>query len=147
MGKLETLEHAEALNQGLMDIGRASKASDVSVKMIRHYEAIGLLPRVARTFANYRVYGPNDVHVLRFIRRGRKLGFSMEDIKELLGLWRNKSRSSVSVKKVAGKHIEDLKRRIGELQAMLDTLEHLTRHCHGDHRPDCPILDDLARTR
>ena len=147
MGKLETLEHAEALNQGLMDIGRASKASDVSVKMIRHYEAIGLLPRVARTFANYRVYGPNDVHVLRFIRRGRKLGFSMEDIKELLGLWRNKSRSSVSVKKVAGKHIEDLKRRIGELQAMLGTLEHLTRHCHGDHRPDCPILDDLARTR
>jgi MerR family transcriptional regulator, copper efflux regulator len=147
MGKRETLEHAEALNQGLMDIGRASKASDVSIKMIRHYEAIGLLNKVARTFANYRVYGPNDVHVLRFIRRARTLGFSVDDIRELLSLWQNRSRSSVSVKKVAGKHIEDLKRRICELQAMVDTLEHLTRHCHGDHRPDCPILDDLSSAR
>jgi MerR family transcriptional regulator, copper efflux regulator len=144
MGKRETLEHAEALNQGLMDIGRASKASEVSVKMIRHYEAIGLLPKVARTFANYRVYGPNDVHVLRFIRRARKLGFPIEDIRELLGLWQNKSRSSVSVKKVAGRHVEELKGRIGELRAMLEVLEHLMRHCHGDHRPDCPILDDLS---
>lgn len=144
MGRMETLEHAEAIERGMMDIGRASKASGVSVKMIRHYETIGLLPKVARTFANYRVYGPNDVHVLRFIRRARALGFSMEDIKDLLSLWQNKSRSSASVKKIAGKHIGELKLKIAELNTMVDTLEHLAKHCHGDHRPDCPILDDLA---
>jgi MerR family copper efflux transcriptional regulator len=144
MGTMETLEHADAIERGLMDIGRASKASGVSVKMIRHYEAIGLLPKVARTLANYRVYTPNDVHVLRFIRRARDLGFSMDEIKELLGLWRNKLRSSAAVKKIAGKHIDDLKLKIAELQSMLQTLEHLARHCHGDHRPECPILDDLA---
>ena len=144
MGGMETLEHADAIERGLMDIGRASKASGVSVKMIRHYEAIGLLPKVARTLANYRVYTPNDVHVLRFVRRARDLGFSMDEIKELLGLWRNKSRSSAAVKKIAGKHIDDLKLKIAELQSMVQTLEHLTEHCYGDHRPDCPILDDLA---
>ena len=144
MGKREMLEHSDALNRGLMDIGRASKASGVSVKMIRHYEAIGLLPKVARTFANYRVYRDSDVHTLRFIRRARALGFSMDDIQELLGLWQNKSRSSASVKKIAGKHIDELNRKISELKAMVDTLGHLTQHCHGDHRPDCPILDDLS---
>ena len=127
-----------------MDIGRASQASGVSVKMIRHYEAVGLLPKVARTAANYRVYRESDVHALRFIRRARALGFSMSDIHELLGLWQNKSRSSASVKKIAGKHVDELNRKIAELKAMVDTLEHLTRHCHGDHRPDCPILDDLS---
>lgn len=145
MGRMETLEHAEALERGLMDIGRASRESGVSIKMIRHYEAIGLLPKVARTFANYRVYGPNDVHVLRFIRRARALGFPMEDIRELLSLWQNKSRSSASVKKIAGKHVDDLKAKIEELKSIVDTLEHLAKHCHGDHRPDCPILDDLAK--
>lgn len=145
MGRMETLEHAEAIERGLMDIGRASKDSGVSVKMIRHYESIGLLPKVARTFANYRVYGPNDVHVLRFIRRARDLGFSMDDIKELLSLWQNRSRSSASVKKIAGKHIDELKAKIEELRSMVDTLEHLAKHCHGDHRPDCPILDDLSK--
>jgi MerR family transcriptional regulator, copper efflux regulator len=144
MGKMEAMERADAIGRGLMDIGAASKASGVSVKMIRHYESIGLLPKVARTSANYRIYGPNEVHVLRFIRRARDLGFSIEEIRELLGLWRNKSRSSSSVKKVAGKHIDELKRKIAELGAMVGTLEHLARHCHGDHRPDCPILDDLA---
>lgn len=127
-----------------MDIGRASKASGVSVKMIRHYEAIGLLPKVARTFANYRVYRDSDVHTLRFIRRARALGFSMDDIQELLGLWQNTSRSSASVKKIAGKHVDGLNRKIAELKAMVGTLEHLTKHCNGDHRPDCPILDDLS---
>jgi MerR family copper efflux transcriptional regulator len=127
-----------------MDIGRASKASGVSVKMVRHYEGIGLLTKVARTSANYRLYTANDVHTLRFIRRARDLGFSMEEIKELLGLWRNKSRSSAAVKRIAGKHIEDLKLKISELESMVQTLEHLTKHCHGDHRPECPILDDLA---
>ena len=147
MGKMEALERAEALERGLMDIGQASKASGVSVKMIRHYEAIGLLPKVARTFANYRLYRESDLHTLRFIRRARSLGFSMDDIKELLGLWQNKSRSSAAVKKIAGKHVDDLTRRIGELKAMVATLEHLSRHCHGDHRPDCPILDDLSGPR
>jgi MerR family transcriptional regulator, copper efflux regulator len=142
---MEPLERSQALERGLMDIGRASKASGVSVKMIRHYEAIGLLPKVARTFANYRVYRQSDVHTLRFIRRARALGFSMDEIQELLGLWQNKSRSSASVKKIAGKHVEELNRKIAELNAMVDTLEHLTRHCHGDQRPDCPILDDLSK--
>jgi Cu(I)-responsive transcriptional regulator len=142
---MEPLERSQALERGLMDIGRASKASGVSVKMIRHYEAIGLLPKVARTFANYRVYRESDVHTLRFIRRARALGFSMDDIQELLSLWQNKSRSSASVKKIAGKHVEELNRRIAELNAMVDTLAHLTRHCHGDQRPDCPILDDLSK--
>jgi MerR family transcriptional regulator, copper efflux regulator len=144
MGKSAMLERAEALERGLMDIGRAAKASGVSVKMIRHYEAIGLLPKVARTSANYRVYRESDVHTLRFVRRARALGFSIDDIQELLGLWQNKSRSSASVKKIAGKHVDELNRKIAELQAMVDTLEHLAQHCHGDHRPDCPILDDLS---
>jgi Cu(I)-responsive transcriptional regulator len=139
------LEHADAVDRGLMDIGRAAKESGVSIKMIRHYEAIGLLPAPARTLANYRVYGPNDVHMLRFIRRARTLGFSMDDIRELVGLWKNKSRSSASVKKIAGKHVDGLKRKIAELKTMVDTLEHLSHHCRGDHRPECPILEDLAK--
>ena len=145
MGRMETLEHADAIDQGLMDIGRASRASGVSVKMIRHYEAIGLLPKVTRTLANYRVYGENDVHTLRFIRRARALGFSIDEIKQLLGLWRNKGRSSAAVRKIAGRQLEALKRKLAELQGMVDTLEHLVRHCRDGHRPDCPILEDLAR--
>lgn len=144
MGKMEMLEHADAIGRGLMDIGQASKQSGVSVKMIRHYEAVGILPKAARTFANYRVYGPNDVHTLRFVKRSRALGFSMEDIKELVGLWKNKSRSSAAVKRIAGKHIDVLKRKLAELQEMVDTLEYLTHHCQGDERPECPILEDLA---
>lgn len=144
MGKMETLEHADAIERGLMDIGRAATESGVSVKMIRHYEAIGLLPKVARTFANYRVYSAVDVHTLRFIRRARDLGFSMESIRELLGLWQNKSRSSAAVKRVAARHIGDLKQKLAELETMIGTLGHLMRHCHGDHRPECPILDELA---
>jgi Cu(I)-responsive transcriptional regulator len=112
--------------------------------MIRHYEAIGLLKNVARTYANYRVYAEKDVHTLRFIRRARTLGFAMDDIRELLALWQNKSRPSASVKKIAGGHMRDLKRPIVEMQSMVATLEHLTHNCHGDGRPECPILDDLA---
>ena len=145
MGRMEMLEHADAIGRGLMDIGRAAQASGVSVKMIRHYEAIGLLPKVARTFANYRLYGPNEVHTLRFIRRARTLGFSIEDIRELLGLWQSRSRSSAAVKRIAGAHVERLRAKIAELQSMVKTLEHLVHHCHGDHRPECPILDDLAK--
>jgi len=145
MGKREALlEHADALQNGLLDIGRASKESGVSVKMIRHYEAIGLLKDVARTYANYRVYNASAIHTLRFIKRARTLGFSMEDIRELLALWQNRSRPSASVKKIAGGHLQDLRRRIAEMQSMVATLEHLTHHCHGDGRPECPILEDLA---
>ena len=145
MGKAETsLEHAEAIEQGLLDIGRAAKMSGVSIKMIRHYEDIGLLQKVGRTYANYRVYRPQEVHTLRFIKRARALGFAIEDVRALLSLWQNRGRSSASVKKVARGHMEGLQRRIAELQSMLDALEHLVRHCHGDHRPDCPILEDLA---
>ena len=128
-----------------MNIGQAAAASGVSAKMIRHYEEIGLTRAPGRTASNYRTYSDNDVHVLRFIRHARTLGFGMPDIKQLLGLWQNKSRSSAAVKRVAGKHVEDLQRKIAELQAMVRTLEHLTKHCHGDHRPDCPILDELER--
>jgi MerR family transcriptional regulator, copper efflux regulator len=128
-----------------LNIGSAATASGVSVKMIRHYEAIGLLPKVSRSFGNYRLYGPGDVHVLRFIRRARTLGFSMHEIKELVGLWRNRNRSSAAVKKVASKHVDELKRKLAEIQSMVETLEHLVRHCHDDHRPDCPILEDLSR--
>ena len=130
-----------------MNIGQASKASGVSVKMVRHYEAVGLLPKATRSFGNYRLYGESDVHMLRFIKRARALGFSMDDIKELVGLWKNKSRSSAAVKKIAGKHLEALRLKIAELKSMAVTLEHLVHHCHGDHRPDCPILDDLAKER
>ena len=128
-----------------MNIGQASKASGVSVKMVRHYEAVGLLPRAARSFGNYRLYGESDVHTLRFIKRARALGFSMPEVKELVGLWQNKSRSSAAVKKIAGTHLEALHLKIAELKSIAVTLEHLVHHCHGDHRPDCPILDDLAK--
>ena len=128
-----------------MNIGQAAAASGVSAKMIRHYEEIGLTRAPGRTTSNYRTYSDNDVHVLRFIRHARTLGFGMADIKELVGLWQNRSRSSAAVKRVAGKHLADLERKIAELQAMARTLQHLTRHCHGDHRPECPILEDLAK--
>ena len=115
MGKVEQfLEHTAAIEQGLLDIGRASRASGVSVKMIRHYESIGLLKKVARTFANYRVYTGDDVHTLRFIKRARTLGFSVEDIRGLLSLWQNKSRPSAAVKKIARRHMEGLRLRVAE---------------------------------
>jgi MerR family copper efflux transcriptional regulator len=145
MGRMETLERAEAIERGLMDIGQAAKRSGVSAKMIRHYEAVGLLPKVARTYANYRLYTANDVHTLRFIKRARTLGFSMQDIRELLGLWQNRSRSSAAVKRIVARHVGELRHKIAELESMADTLEHLAKHCHGDHRPQCPILDDLAK--
>ena len=128
-----------------MNIGQAATASGVSAKMIRHYEDTGLIRAPARTSSNYRTYSDNDVHVLRFVRRARTLGFSVPEIRELLSLWQNKSRSSASVKRIAGRHIEELERKIAELQSMVRTLRHLEHACHGDHRPECPILDELAR--
>jgi MerR family transcriptional regulator, copper efflux regulator len=128
-----------------MNIGQAAAAANLSAKMIRHYEQIGLLPKAGRTSANYRVYGPNDVHVLRFIKRALTLGFSMNDIQGLLGLWRNKVRPSSAVKRIARKHADELKQRILEMQSMVNAIEHLSKHCHGDERPDCPILEDLSK--
>jgi MerR family copper efflux transcriptional regulator len=130
-----------------MNIGQAADASGVSAKMIRHYEALGLLPDIRRTDSGYRQYDGNAVHTLRFIRRARDLGFGREEIRTLLQLWRNRRRASGEVKRIALQHAADLQRRIDEMQAMKHTLEQLAEHCHGDDRPDCPILEDLADAR
>lgn len=127
-----------------MNIGEAAKASGVTPKMIRHYEENGLVPKTKRTVSGYRMYGQNEVHTLRFIRRARDLGFSLAEIKALLGLWGNRRRASADVKELAMKHVTALDAKIAEMQAMRRTLVDLAEHCHGDHRPDCPILDDLA---
>lgn len=129
---------------GRLNIGQAAARSGVSAKMVRHYESLGLLPSVARTEAGYRQYGEREVHVLRFIRRSRDLGFSMVEIAELLKLWQNRRRSSAQVKRIALEHVADLQRRMAELATMRDALLHLVAGCHGDERPDCPILDDLG---
>ena len=126
-----------------MTIGQAAKSSAVSAKMIRHYESIGLLPKAQRTQSGYRLYDDNDVHTLRFIQRARSLGFPLETIRTLLALWRNRRRSSAQVKDLAERHVADLERKIAEMQSMVRTLKHLSHHCHGDDRPDCPILGGL----
>lgn len=126
------------------NIGHAAAQSGVSAKMIRHYESLGLLPAVHRTDAGYRQYGEKQVHTLRFIHRARALGFSMAEIAELLKLWQNKRRASADVKRIALAHVADLERRIAEMQAMRQTLQQLAHCCQGDHRPDCPILSELA---
>ena len=112
--------------------------------MVRHYESLGLLSGVARTDAGYRQYSEADVRSLQFIKRSRDLGFSMAGIAELVSLWHNRRRASASVKRIAQKHVDDLAQRIAAMQAMQRTLSSLMQHCHGDERPDCPILDDLA---
>ena len=127
-------------------IGEAAQQSGVSAKMVRHYEALGLLGTVARTDSGYRLYSPADVHTLRFIKRCRDLGFSMAEIAELVGLWQNRRRASSSVKRIAQKHVDELTQRIEAMQSMQRTLATLLACCHGDDRPDCPILDDLAGT-
>ena len=132
------------LHTGPVAIGEAARASGVSAKMVRHYESLGLLGDVARTDAGYRQYSAADIHTLRFIRRGRDLGFSMAEIAELVSLWRDRSRASSDVKQIAQQHLSDLDARIAAMQAMRQTLRALLRDCQGDHRPDCPILNDLA---
>ena len=127
-------------------IGVAARLSNVSAKMVRHYESLGLLAPVARTDNGYRQYNAADVRTLQFIKRGRDLGFSMAEIAELVGLWRNRQRASASVKRIAQKHVHELAHRIEAMQAMQRTLTALLDHCQGDERPDCPILDDLAGT-
>ena len=127
-----------------MNIGDAARQSGVSAKMIRHYEEIGLIPRAGRTSSGYRVYSRTDLHVLGFIRQARNLGFSIDRIRDLLGLWRNKRRSSKKVKELAMNHLQELDERILVLQQIRQAIAHLADHCHGDERPDCPILDGLA---
>lgn len=127
-----------------LNIGQASEASGVSAKMIRHCESIGLIPPAHRTESGYRLYGESDVHTLQFIRNARDLGFSIPQIGTLLELWNDRGRPSAEVKRLACAHIDELDEKIRGLQAMKATLEQLASHCHGDHRPDCPILSGLA---
>ncbi|SAL03310.1 MerR family transcriptional regulator [Caballeronia fortuita] len=128
-----------------MNIGEAARASGVTAKMIRYYESVGLLNPLGRTSSGYRVYGDQEVHALRFVRQARRLGFLVDDIRKLLALWQDRSRASAEVKTIALEHVTELNRRIAELTEMRDTLSHLANHCHGDARPDCPILDKLAQ--
>ena len=127
-----------------MNIGEAAAASGVTPKMIRHYEDIGLIQETARTESGYRTYGPKDIATLSFIRRSRDLGFPIAQIRTLLALWQDRDRASADVKQVAGEHIDELRAKMRQLQEMVATLEHLSANCHGDDRPDCPILEQLA---
>jgi Cu(I)-responsive transcriptional regulator len=129
-----------------MQIGAAAKASGVSAKMIRHYEAIGLIPAADRRDSNYRDYGAAEVHRLGFIRRARDLGFSIEEIRNLLALWGDRERSSAAVKALTLKHVKELEAKIAALKEMRDTLRHLAHDCDGDHRPGCPIIGSLEGT-
>ena len=135
---------ADAKRAGLCNIGEAAEATGISAKMIRYYESIGLMPKATRTIANYRVYGSEALHTLRFIRRARDLGFPIEQIRTLLSLWQQQ-RPSADVKRVALVHIEELERKIRSLDEMRRTLVHLVEHCHGDERPACPIIEELTK--
>ena len=130
--------------QGPVNIGDAARASGVSAKMVRHYESLGLLGAVARTDSGYRQYSAADIHTLRFIKRARELGFSMAEIGNLVGLWHDQARASSEVKRVAQQHLVELENRIQAMQHMRRALQKLVQSCQGDHRPDCPILDNLA---
>jgi len=129
-----------------MNIGEAAKATQVSAKMIRYYEQIGLIPPVGRTEAGYRIYTQPDIHRLNFIRRARDLGFSVAEIGNLLSLWNDQSRQSADVKRLAEQHIAALEERMAKLREMADTLRTLIACCAGDERPDCPILDELQQS-
>lgn len=127
-----------------MNIGEVAKLSDVNSKSIRRYEELGIMPKAGRSMSGYRQYSMNDVHILRFVKRARELGFSMKDIKQLVSLWKNKGRPSSQVKSIAKKHVDELEKKLEEIQGMLTTLNRLVKSCHGDNRPDCPILEDLG---
>jgi len=136
--------HVTAAAPASLNIGDAARASGVTAKMIRHYESIGLVKAPRRTDAGYRLYSEPEVRVLQFIHRGRALGFSLEQIRDLLALWEDKHRASADVRALAQRHIDELNRKIAEMEAMRRTLESLAASCHGDDRSACPILDDLA---
>jgi Cu(I)-responsive transcriptional regulator len=127
-----------------MNIGEASKATGISVKMLRYYEEIGLVRAALRSLSGYRVYSDKNIAMLRFVRRARDLGFQVKQIGALLDLWQDGSRASADVKALAIDHVRELEQRRRELDEMIATLEHLAHHCHGDDRPDCPILTRLG---
>ena len=127
-----------------MNIGSVAKQSGVPAKTIRYYEEIGLIPQAARSDNGYRDYGDNDIETLRFIQKSRRLGFTVKDVGNLLQLWNDRNRASADVKSVALRHIKEVEERIEELESIRQTLLHLTQSCHGDDRPDCPILDGLS---
>jgi len=127
-----------------MNIGQAAKKTGLSAKMIRYYESIGLISPSGRSANGYRHFGEEDLHHLAFIKRSRDLGFSLEEVGRLLTLWQDRQRASADVKALAGVHVDALNHKIAELVSLRDTLQQLIDHCHGDHRPDCPILQDLA---
>lgn len=126
-------------------IGTVAKQTGVSAKTIRYYEETGLIPAAVRAANGYRVYDERAVHLLRFVKRARDLGFSMEDVGNLLALWADEKRSSAEVKKLATKHLLEIERKIEELRSLHRTMQKLVTGCRGDNRPDCPILDDLAQ--
>jgi MerR family gold-responsive transcriptional activator of gol and ges genes len=130
-----------------MNIGEAAKTAGVNTKFIRHYETRGIIPKALRTESGYRVYSDTDVHILIFVKHARNLGFSLPEIKKLVSLWRNKNRKSEDVKSITAKHIEALNSKIRELESIKRALETLAHHCHGDDRPDCPILENFAETK
>lgn len=127
-----------------MNIGQAAKVSGVSAKLIRHYESIGIVPKASRSESGYRTYSQSDVHTLTFVRRARNLGFSMQEIKRLVSLWKNRSRKSADVKSLTLQHVKELEEKIQDLEAMRTALLKLAKHCHGDDRPTCPIIEDLS---
>jgi Cu(I)-responsive transcriptional regulator len=127
-----------------MNIGEAAAASGLPAKTIRYYEEIGLVtPR--RATNGYRDYGPDHVRLLGFVARARSLGFSVEDCRALLALWRNRGRASAEVRRLAEEHLTQIDRKLDELGAMRCTLAHLVDRCHGDDKPECPIIDELAQ--
>lgn len=128
-----------------MNIGEVSKQSELSSKMIRRYEELGIIPKASRSLSGYRQYTENDVHILRFVKHARELGFSIKDVKQLVSLWRNKARTSAQVKNIAVKHIQELEKKKLEIEAILSTLNTLTKCCNGDNRPDCPILEGINK--
>ena len=130
-----------------MNIGEVASRAGVPAKTIRYYESVGLIPAAARRDNGYRSYSDTDLHTLRFIYRARELGFSVAEVEDLLALWRNKRRRSQAVKAIALAKIAEIERKIAALETMKRSIRHLTAHCHGDARPDCPILDDLAGDR
>lgn len=142
MGRSRVDEHGM---EERMNIGQAAAASGVSAKMVRYYESTGLIPPAGRTDSGYRVYDRADVNTLRFIRRARAFGLSMERIKLLVSLWQDRARPSREVKRIATEHVRELRAKIAELTAMCDALDALAEACHGDQRPDCPILQDLEK--
>lgn len=127
-----------------MNIGQAAEASGVSAKMIRHYEAIGLIPKASRSYSGYRHYQESDIHILRFIRRARAAGFSTTRIRRLLSLWSDRERPAREVKQMAIEHLAKLEQKITELQSIAAVLSHLVSNCHGGEHPECPILDTLS---